>query len=60
MLPCTPGDIVSPISCALSCMNCWRMVRKLPATWNVDFVPVDEREKNRMQKKSGELGAIGG
>jgi hypothetical protein len=31
--------------------NCWRMVRILPATWNVDFALVDEREKNRMQGK---------
>ena len=50
MLPCTPGDIVSVVSCALSCINCWRMARILPATWNVDFVLVDEREKNIMQK----------
>jgi hypothetical protein len=27
------------------------MVRILPATWNVDFALVDEREKNRMQGK---------
>ena len=28
--------------------NCWRMARILPATWNVDFALVDEREKNQM------------
>jgi hypothetical protein len=28
-------------------MNCWRMARILPTTWNVDFALVDEREKNR-------------
>ena len=28
--------------------NCWRMACILPATWNVDFALVDEREKNRM------------
>ena len=27
---------------------CWRMARILPATWNVDFALVDEREKNIM------------
>jgi hypothetical protein len=30
----------------------------LPTTWNVDFALVDEREKNRMQKKSDEPGAL--
>jgi hypothetical protein len=30
--------------------NCWRMVRILPATWNVDFALVDEREKTRMRE----------
>ena len=30
----------------------------LPATWNVDFALVDEREKNRMQEESDELGAL--
>ena len=38
--------------------NCWRMVRILPATWNVDFALVDEREKNRMREESHELGAL--
>jgi hypothetical protein len=38
--------------------NCWRMVRILPATWNLDFALVDEREKNRMQEGSHELGAL--
>ena len=38
--------------------NCWRMVHILPATWNVDFALVDEREKNRMQEESDELGAL--
>jgi hypothetical protein len=31
-------------------MNCWRMARILLATWNANFVLVDEREKNRMQE----------
>jgi hypothetical protein len=30
----------------------------LPTTWNVDFSLVDEREKNRMQEESYELGAL--
>jgi hypothetical protein len=30
----------------------------LPATWNVDFALVDEKEKNRMQEESDELGAL--
>jgi hypothetical protein len=30
--------------------NCWRMMRILPATWNVDFALVDAREKNRMRE----------
>ena len=30
----------------------------LPATWNVDFALVDEREKNRLQEESHELGAM--
>ena len=31
----------------------------LPATWDVDFsLVVDEREKNRMQEESYELGAL--
>ena len=34
------------------------MARVLPTTWNVDFALVDEREKNRMQKESYELGAL--
>ena len=38
--------------------NCWRTVCILPATWNVDFALVGEREKNRMQKESCELGAL--
>jgi hypothetical protein len=38
--------------------NCWRMVRILPATWNIDFALVDEREKNRMREESHELGAL--
>ena len=39
-------------------MNCWRMLCILLATWNVDFAVVDEREKNRMQEESNELGAL--
>jgi len=39
-------------------MNCWRMARILLATWNVDFVLVDEREKNRMQEVSYEFDAL--
>ena len=39
-------------------MNCWRMVRILLATWNVDFALVDERETNKMQEESNELGAM--
>ena len=31
--------------------NCWRITRLLPATWNVDFALVDEREKNIKQEK---------
>jgi len=31
--------------------NCWKMARMLPATWNVDFVLVDERDENRMQEE---------
>ena len=34
------------------------MARTLPATWNVDFALGDEREKNRMQEESYELGAL--
>ena len=34
------------------------MAHDLPATWNVDFAMVDEREKNRMPKESHELGAL--
>jgi hypothetical protein len=30
----------------------------LPTTWNVDFVLVDERAKNRMREKTDELGAL--
>jgi hypothetical protein len=37
---------------------CWRMACILPATWNVDFALVDEREKNRMREKLNELGAL--
>ena len=33
------------------------MARILPATWNVDYALVDEREKNKMQKDSNEFGA---
>ena len=38
--------------------NHWRMAHILLATWNVDFALVEEREKNRMQKESDELGAL--
>ena len=38
--------------------NCLRMACILPATYNVDFALVDEREKNRMQENSYELGAL--
>jgi hypothetical protein len=38
--------------------NCWRMACILPSTWNVDFALVDEREKNRTQEDSDELGAM--
>jgi hypothetical protein len=38
--------------------NCWRMVCILPATWNVDYALVDEREKNRMRVESDERGAM--
>jgi hypothetical protein len=38
--------------------NCWRMACILPATWNVDFALVDEREKNRMREKSDELHVV--
>jgi hypothetical protein len=34
------------------------MVHILPTTWNVDFALVNEREKNRMEAKSYELGAL--
>jgi hypothetical protein len=30
----------------------------LPATWNVNFALVDEREKNRMREELNELGAL--
>ena len=33
------------------------MAHILPTTWNVDFALVDEREENRMQEESNELGA---
>ena len=36
----------------------WRMACILPATWNVGFALVYEREKNRMQDESYELGAL--
>ena len=38
--------------------TCWKRARVLPATWNVDFALVDEREKNRMREISDELGAL--
>ena len=38
--------------------NCWRMARILLATWNVDFVLVDERKKNRMREESYEFDAL--
>ena len=38
--------------------NCWRMARVLPATWNVDFALVDEREKNKVREEFDELGAM--
>jgi hypothetical protein len=34
------------------------MAHILPATWNVDFALVDEREKNIMREDSNELGAL--
>jgi hypothetical protein len=34
------------------------VARILHATWNVDFALVDEREKNRMQEETYELGAL--
>ena len=37
---------------------CWRMACILPTTWNVNFALVDERERNKMQEKSNELGAL--
>jgi hypothetical protein len=33
------------------------MARISPATWNVDFSLVDEREMNKTQQKSDEFGA---
>ena len=33
-------------------------MRILPTIWNVDFALVGEREKNRMQEESYELGAL--
>ena len=38
--------------------NIWRTARVLPSTWIVDFALVDERQKNRMQKETNELGAL--
>jgi hypothetical protein len=38
--------------------SCWRMAHILLAIWNVDFVLVDEREKNKMQEELDELGAL--
>ena len=37
-------------------MNCWRMACIIPTTRNVDFALVDERETNRLQEESDELG----
>jgi hypothetical protein len=34
------------------------MAHILLAIWNVDFVLVDEREKNKMQEELDELGAL--
>ena len=34
------------------------MAHILPATWNANFALVDERETNRMQEESDELGAL--
>jgi hypothetical protein len=36
----------------------WRMARILSTTWNVDFSLVDEREHNKMQEESDDLGAM--
>ena len=38
--------------------NCWGMPHISPATWNVDFSLVDEREKIRLQEEQDELGAL--
>jgi hypothetical protein len=38
--------------------NCWRMASILLTTCNVHFALVDEREKNKMQENSYELGAL--
>jgi hypothetical protein len=38
--------------------NCCRMARILPATYYVDFALIDEREKNKLQEESYELGAL--
>jgi hypothetical protein len=38
--------------------NCWRMTCIFPATRNVVFALVIEREKNRMREESYELGAM--
>ena len=37
---------------------CWRLAHILPATWNLDFSLVDEREKNIMREDSHILGAL--
>jgi hypothetical protein len=38
--------------------NCWRMACILPATWNIEFALVDEKEKNKLHEESDELGAL--
>ena len=45
----------------VGCTNCHELLEDgacIPATWNVDFALVDEREKKRNQEGSDELGAL--
>ena len=51
------GEIVSLCTLLRSC-NLQFNLRQSPIQWNVDFNLVDEKEKNRMQEESHELGAL--
>ena len=51
------GEIVSLCTLLHSCSLQFNLLQS-PIQWNVDFALVDEREKNRMQEESHELGAL--